>query len=247
MVQIFSNAQFGFDVEFHSALEKLLIETLGSTTASSLRIDFTTDGSRDFDPPDERDFLAGDQGFSAKLTESAYDVIGKSGYVGATVSRIARRSKCSPALVYKLHRSKEDLVVGAFRQFVVGRQLNTTSMDKVLDEGFFASVLQAEVGDGSERRRNFSLETILAAGHSDTMRQLVLGELIHGASARAVLVEADDEQNERLNYAARTVTSVVLAVSWLATITRSTEILDMNSFAEPLRCGLLNQWFPGSG
>jgi hypothetical protein len=125
--------------------------------------------------------------------------------------------------------------------------LNATLMDKVLNEGFFASVLHAEVSEDSERRRNFSLETILAAGHSDTMRPLVLGELIHGASARTALVETDEEQNERLDYAIRTVTSVVLAVGWLATITGSTDALDMNCFAEPLRCGLQNQWFPGTG
>jgi hypothetical protein len=54
----------------------------------------------------------------------------------------------------------------------------------------------------------------------------------------------DDGQNPHLDYAVRTVIAVVISVSWLATITSSTDSLDMNAFAEPLRCSLQNQWFP---
>jgi hypothetical protein len=107
--------------------------------------------------------------------------------------------------------------------------------------------LQSEASDESERRRNFSLETALAAGHNDIMRPFILGELIQGESARKVLVEAGDEQSQRLDYALRTVIAVVISVSWLATITGTTNSLDMDAFAEPLRCGLQNQWFPGTG
>jgi AcrR family transcriptional regulator len=199
---------------------------------------------RDVDPSDDRDRVATDRGFKSDLEHAACDVIGRSGYVGATISRIARRSKCSPALVYKLHRSKEDLVIAAFTELVAGRQLNESMMAKILDEGFFASVLRSEASVESERRRNFSLETALAAGHSDTMRPVILGELIQGASARTLLVEMGDGHNQRRDYAVRTVIAAVISVSWLATITSSTELLDMHAFAEPLRCGLQNQWFP---
>jgi AcrR family transcriptional regulator len=247
MVQIFSNAQFGFDIEFQSALEKLLIEALSSTVTSSPNRGIATDDVGVIDPSDDRDRVASDRDFKSDLAHAAYHVVGRSGYVGATISRIARRSKCSPALVYKLHRSKEDLVIDAFTELVAGRQLNVSLMAKVLDEGFFASVLHSEASDESEHRRNFSLEATLAAAHSDIMRPFILGELIQGASARTVLVETDDEQNQRLDYALRTVIAVVISVSWLATITSSTDSLDMNAFAEPLRCGLQNQWFPDAG
>jgi AcrR family transcriptional regulator len=242
MVQIFSNAQFGFDVEFQRALEKLLIEALSVTSPpnenSATINDFTVE------PSGDRDRVATDRGFKSDLEHAACDVIGRSGYVGATISRIARRSKCSPALVYKLHRSKEDLVIGAFTELVAGRQLNESMMAQILDEGFFANVLRSEASMESERRRNFCLETALAAGHSDTMRPVILGELIQGASARTVLAETDDGHNQRRDYAVRTVIAAVISVSWLATITSSTELLDMRAFAEPLRCGLQNQWFP---
>jgi AcrR family transcriptional regulator len=244
MVQIFSNAQFGFDIEYQSALEKLLIETLGSPEMSTSSRDATTTVVNDFDVSDARDFFSTDQGFKADLQHAAYEVIGRSGYVGATISRIARRSKCSPALVYKLHRSKEDLVMSAFTELIAGRQLNESMMAEVLSAGFFADILHTEASDASERRRNFSLETALAAGHSDTMRSFILGELIQGASARTVVGEKDDGQYPRRDYAVRTVIAVVISVSWLATITNSTQSLDMHSFAEPLRCGLQNQWLP---
>ena len=188
MVQIFSNAQFGFDVEFQRALEKLLIEALSVTSPpnenSATINDFTVE------PSGDRDRVATDRGFKSDLEHAACDVIGRSGYVGATISRIARRSKCSPALVYKLHRSKEDLVIGAFTELVAGRQLNESMMAQILDEGFFANVLRSEASMESERRRNFCLETALAAGHSDTMRPVILGELIQGASARTVGYQA---------------------------------------------------------
>jgi AcrR family transcriptional regulator len=242
MAQIFSNSHFGFDIEYQSALEKLLIEALGSAATSSPSRYITTEETCDIDPSSD-----GDRGYKSDLMHAAYDVIGRSGYVGATISRIARRSKCSPALVYKLHRSKEDLVLGAFTEFVVGRHLNASMMARVLDEGFFASILNAEASAESERRRNFCLETLLAAGHSDTMRPIILGELIQGSSARTAFVETEDGQSQRLDYASRTVIAVVLSVSWLATVTRKTDSLDMAVFAEPLRCGLQNQWFPAAG
>ena len=144
-----------------------------------------------------------------------------------------RRSKCSPALVQRVARSKEDLVLSAFSEFVTGRQLSSTMMASALDEGFFASILKAEASDPIQRRRNFSLETLLAAGHSDTMRPLILGELLQGVSERTVLVEVEDEQNQRFDYAVRTVVAVVLSVGWLATVTPHTDSLDMAAFAEP--------------
>jgi AcrR family transcriptional regulator len=245
MVQIFSNAQFGFDIEYQSALEKLLIETLSSP--ASARGTGATDNARGADPSDDHERFASDRGFKSDLTHAAYDIIGRSGYVGATISRIARRSKCSPALVYKLHRSKEELVLGAFTEFVVERQLSESLMAGVLDERFFANVLHSEASPVSERRRNFCLEALLAAGHTDAMRPLVLGELLQGAPERTPLSGADDEQIQRLDYALRTVIAVVLSVSWLSTITTSTDSLDMNAFAEPVRCALQNQWFPGTG
>jgi AcrR family transcriptional regulator len=247
MVQIFTNAQYGLDVEFHSALEKLLIETLSSSTSSPQMGEELASGARQSYVPEIASLVAPEQGYKSMLTHATYDVIGRSGYVGATISRIARRSRCSPALVYKLHRSKEDLVLGAFADLVTGFRLNPSMMAKVLDEGFLASVLHSETTGESERHRDFCLETLIAASHSDTMRPIVLGELVQGASARTVLGERDDEETIRFDYAVRTVIAVVMSVSWLATITSSINSLDMSAFAEPLRCGVQNQWFPGTG
>lgn len=247
MVQIFNNAQFGFDIEYQSALEKLLIEALGSPATITPSRVLAVEEDLELGLWADSDHDSGARGYKSDLVHAAYDVIGRSGYVGATISRIARRSKCSPALVYKLHRSKEDLVLSAFTEFVAGRQLSASMMSRVLDAGFFASIMSTEASDVIERRRNFCLETLLAASHSETMRPLILGELIQGASARSELVEGEDGQNQRLDYALRTVIAVVMSVSWLATLTRSTDSLDMAVFAEPLRCGLQNQWFPDTG
>ena len=167
--------------------------------------------------------------------------------MGATISRIARRSKCSPALVYKLHRSKEDLVLSAFTEFVAGRQLSASLMANVLDEDFFASILIAEASpvesnvDAISPWRRFSPPGIATPWARNSRRA-------HPGSVRTNrLAEGEDDQNQRLDYALRTVIATVLSVSWLATVTASTDSLDMTVFAEPLRCGLQNQWFPDTG
>lgn len=69
-----------------------------------------------------------------------------------------------------------------------------------------------------------------------------VGELIQGASVRPELAGVADEQHRPFDYVLRTVIAVVLAVSWLATLTRSTDSLDMAVLADPFRHGLQNQW-----
>jgi AcrR family transcriptional regulator len=243
MTQILSDAQFGVDNEYQSALEKLLIEALGAPAS-----DFSGEGTRahspDPIPSNDEDCFSLEQDLKSKLARATYDVVGKSGYLRATTSRISRRSNCSPGAIYKFHRSKEELIIGAFENLMMSRRKDTSEFARMLDEGHLTRMLNFEMGNKSELRRNFTLEMALAAAHSDAMRSTVWSQLVDPDLRAPDPVETDESKDQRLRYANRLIATVIVATSWLATISGATASLDMNSFAEPLRRGLVNQWFP---
>jgi AcrR family transcriptional regulator len=243
MVQIFVNAQFGFDSEYESALEKLLIDALGTAASDSLTGDSRVDQARVPDQNDgDRTFAGGD--LRSELAHATCDVVGKSGCVGATISRIARRSNCSPAAIYLLHRSKQDLMVSALVGLMAVHSRDAVDIEEMLNAGHLAELLSREASDESKLRRNFALEMVIAAGHSDSTRSIILAHFIECGSVEPEPVERDESQYQPHRYAKRAIDTVVLAVSWMSTITNATASFDMESFAEPLRCGLRNQWFP---
>jgi AcrR family transcriptional regulator len=243
MVQIFVNAQFGFDSEYESAFEKLLIDALGTAAPEALTRNRCADQARVPDQNDgDRTFAGGD--LRSELAHATCYVVGKSGCVGATISRIARRSNCSPAAIYLLHRSKQDLMVSALVGLMAVHSRDAVDIEEMLNAGHLAELLGREASDESKLRRNFALEMVIAAGHSDSTRSIVLAHLIECGSVEPELVERDEPQYQPHRYARRVIDTVVLAVSWMSTITNSTASFDMESFAEPLRCGLRNQWFP---
>lgn len=244
MAQIFADAQFGFDAEYQSALEKLLIEALGTTTSDLLSGDGTFDHSPDPTPMNEPDRFSLDQDLKSRLARATYEVVGKSGYLRATTSRISRRSNCSPGAIYKLHRSKGDLINSAFEDLMKSRRTSEAELAQMLAEGHLTRILKCELSEESELRRNFTLEMALAAAHSDSMRSTIWDQLIHHDFHEPDLTETDESQHQRLQYAQRMIATVIVATSWLATITGATASFDMNSFAEPLRRALVNQWFP---
>jgi AcrR family transcriptional regulator len=243
MVQIFVNAQFGFDPEYESAFEKLLIDALGAAAPDALTRDSRADQTRVPDQNDgDRTFAGGD--LRSELAHATCDVVGKSGCVGATISRIARRSNCSPAAIYLLHRSKQDLMVSALVGLMAVHSRDAVDIEEMLNAGHLAELLSREASDESKLRRNFALEMVIAAGHSDSTRSIVLAHFIECGSVEPELVERVESQYQPHRYARRAIDTVVLAVSWMSTVTNSTASFDMESFAEPLRCGLRNQWFP---
>jgi AcrR family transcriptional regulator len=243
MVQIFVNAQFGSDSEYESALEKLLIDALGTTTPDSRGGNSRVNPTRVPVQNDRARHLSG-RDLRSDLAHATYDVVGKSGCVGATISRIARRSNCSPAAIYLLHRSKQDLMVSALVDLMAANGKDVVAVEEMLGEGYLTELLNSETADESKLRRNFALEMAIAAGHSDATRSIILSQLIDWNAGERDLIETDESQHQRLRYVNRAITTAVLAVSWLSTITDTTASFDMETFAEPLRSGLRNQWFP---
>ncbi|MGH3732998.1 MAG: TetR/AcrR family transcriptional regulator [Acidimicrobiales bacterium] len=236
MMQIFTNSQFGWDRDYQAMLEKLLIETLevdpGDVAPVSMR------------EPEDRIILAPADDLKAQLAYATFGVVGKSGYTRATISRIARRANCSPGAIYKLYPSKEDLVVAAFHDLMRARWMKFTNFVDLLDEGSLSQLLHSSASQQNSVRQSFTLETALAAAHSDKLRDAVLGQIGELESVVPLLDTVSDEEKVRLRYMIRSVVFVTVGINFLSTVTNITQRVDFNQFAEPFRRALLRDGVP---
>ncbi|HEY1762290.1 MAG TPA: TetR family transcriptional regulator [Acidimicrobiales bacterium] len=242
--RLFANAMFGAEDDYHDALEKLILEILSIDVA-----DVPEWGSHAqellarFEMSDRDSFPRGDS-LGAEIARSAYSVVGKSGYVRATISRIARRAQCSPGAIYKINDSKEGLVIHAFRDIIGARWMKALDVADVLDDDYLTALLRAEASDRNELRRNFLLEMIIAARHNDVLRQTLrqhIEGLENGVSSN---IGADDEMRRRLRFLVRTITTFIIAASWLPTITGSAKFLDFSQLGEPTKRAIREHWVP---
>lgn len=242
MARLFADEQFGFDGDFQNSFGALLMEALRhdpaeippwSENCDRLLYDFEAHN---------RDILPQGHTLRAQLTRSTYSVVGKSGYVRATISRIARRANCSPGGIYKAHHSKEDLTIGAFSDVILDRWVNLSDIAHVLDDDFLSALLRSETDPENERRRNFFLEMLLASGHNDILRTGILRRFREREVLAAQQLDIDEGARLHVRYLMRTVTTLIVATGWLATISDSVRFLDFTQIGEPMRRAM-RDWF----
>jgi AcrR family transcriptional regulator len=240
--RLYSEAMFAHDSGYQNAVEKLMIDVLSSDSskvafdASSLNLQLLA--------TDERMNVPSDDTLKMELSRSTYAVIGKSGYVRATISRIARRANCSPAAIYKAHKSKEDLVIRSFIDMVGERWMNLDDMASLLEDGYLTQLLHFEASDQYAPRRNFIMEMAFASVHHPAIREAVVNQIVKTEVAVPTLIEIEGEAKERLRYTIRTITSLVVGVGWVATVAKTTKDLDFSQFTQPLQDSLREQWQP---
>lgn len=236
MVHVFADSQFGLDRDYDEVLERILVNTLKVDPTEVTAIEQYVQHDRfEISPGDD---------FRSQLAFSTYDAVGKSGYHGATISRIARRADCSPGAIYKMHSSKEDLVVAVFSDIIGSRWMHASDFVDILEGGNLSGLLRYEASAHNALRRNFTLETVLAAAHNDKLRDAVVGQLRELEALIPGLVVVDADEKKCLRHMVRSISSVAVGVSWLASITKTTETLDFNQFAEPFRLALLSDCVP---
>jgi AcrR family transcriptional regulator len=236
MMQIFATSQFGWDREYQAVLEKLLIATLEIEPSDVTPVAFR--------PPDDRIILAPADDLKAQLAYATFGVVGKSGYTRATISRIARRANCSPGAIYKLYPSKEDLVIAAFHDLMRARWMKFTNFVDLLDEGALSQLLYSSASEQNSVRQSFTLETALAAVHSDKLRDAVLGQIGELESIVPLLKNVGDHEKVHLRYMIRSIVFVTAGVNFLSTVTDVTRHVDFNQFGEPFRRALLRDVVP---
>jgi AcrR family transcriptional regulator len=239
MVTVFEECHFGRDPNYLAILERVLL--------TALSVDPSTVSPGDYGDDDNQPRFVATDDLRTQLAYSTYLAVGKSGYNGATISRIARRVDCSPGAIYKLYKSKEDLVLDAFRRIVALRWIKDADFAGILDAESIARLLCHEASRDNALRRNFTLETVLAAAHNATLRPSVRNELKDPGGVGARLDVPDAQKKESLGYITQCIASASKAVRWLAAITEEMESLDFNHFAEPLRLALKNEWRRTSG
>jgi AcrR family transcriptional regulator len=236
IIQIFANSQFGWDREYETVLEKLLIETLEADPADVRPVELTE--------PDDRIILVPSEELKSQLAYSTFGVVGKSGYTRATISRIARRANCSPGAIYKLYPSKEDLVISAFHQLMRARWMSISNFINILEEGSLTQLLYSTASEQNAVRQHFTLETALASAHSDKLRNAVLGQISELEAVVPLLNNISDDEKNRLRFLIRSVVFCTVGVSFLSTVTDRTRSVDFNQFAEPFRRALLRDGVP---
>jgi AcrR family transcriptional regulator len=170
--------------------------------------------------------------------------VGTSGYAQATVSRIARLANSSPGTIYKTHISKEGLLADSFVSIIGARWIAASTFSGVLDEGSIAGLLEFEASARNELRRNFILESMLAAAYSQRIRVAIFRQINDLEVLLPGAVEVDVSQKLWIAYMLRTLYSVSVGVGWLATITGTAKDHDFNQFAEPLRRILRRDYLP---
>jgi AcrR family transcriptional regulator len=236
MIQIFANSQFGWDREYETVLEKLLIETLETDPIDVMPVRVSE--------PDDRIILAPNDELKSQLAYATFGVVGKSGYTRATISRIARRANCSPGAIYKLYPSKEDLVISAFHQLMRARWMSISNFVNILEEGSLTQLLYSTASEQNAVRQSFTLETALASAHSDKLRNAVLGQVLELEAIVSLLNNITDDEKNRLRFLIRSLVFATVGVSFLSTVTGRTHTVDFNQFAEPFRRALLRDGVP---
>jgi AcrR family transcriptional regulator len=232
MLEILQKSLFGGEGDDLEFLESLFFE--------SLAMDFQGEPV-ELREPSDRIIAAPSNELRSQLAFHTFSAVGKSGYTRATISRISRRASCSPGAIYKLYPSKEDLVIAATRRIMQAPWISITTLAEVLDEGVLTQLLYSAASEQNSVRKSFTLEIAIASAHSDKIRAAVQSQM-QGLELLVPLIEGiDEDERYELRQMIRTIIALALGTSFLSTVTRATDHVDFNGFAEPMRRALLNR------
>ena len=233
MVEILEKTLFGANNDNLEFLESVILEAL---TLDPHNIE-------PFDPRDSNDRLIPEPSneLRSQLAYHTFSAVGKSGYTRATISRISRRANCSPGAIYKLYPSKEDLVIAATRRIMNAPWISITSLAEVLDSGVLAQLLYSAASEQNSVRKSFFLEIAIASAQSDKIRAAVQSQL-QGLELLVPLIEGiDEDEQDQLRRMIRAIIALALGTGFLSTVTKATDHLDFNVFADPVRRTLLHR------
>jgi AcrR family transcriptional regulator len=233
MMEILVNAQIGLEGDNLNYLESVVIETLQVPPGDVRKVTL-------HEPTDRRIALP-ENDLRSQLAYYTFGAVGRSGYTRATISRISRRANCSPGVIYKMYPSKEDLVIAAIRRIMAAPWISMKSLAEILDEGTLTQLLYSSASVENSVRKNFTLEIAMASAHHEKIRASVKSQLEGLETLVPLLINLGDRQRDQLRYVIRSIVFLTLGVSFLSTVTKATDQIDFNQFAEPFRRALLNR------
>jgi AcrR family transcriptional regulator len=227
MVSVFEGHYFNDDQNHIDVMENALVTALREKPSGVTPGETVSDEMAR--PGDEDDNLR------ARLVYATYVVVAKSGYHEATVSRIARRTDCSPGAIYKLYRSKQDLVLDSFRA-VFGPGTFVAGAPRDLSEIFSHGSRRQ-----TSRRVSFVLETTIAAAHNETLRATVGAYLGDPERRMAHREELADTERAAIAALVHSMAALAHGMQWMSVVMAS-ESADCEEFSESFRVALLNVW-----
>jgi len=175
----------------------------------------------------------------ALITATA-DVIGRTGYERATVSRIGRRAKLTGGAVYTRYESKDDLIIDTLETLLSGAVVGTTELTEFgVKSGDVAESIAKiyALGVAPERRawRQFRLETYVAARTRKEPRAALRS--IHTAGLpryREMLAMRPAINDDVIRLVARGGQSIPLGLSLLESYQSELNQLDFQPFSTSL-------------
>lgn len=227
MIVILSNSQLGPDFECLDFLEPILLDTLSVDVRDVAPVTLYEPTDRLIPPPKPD--------LRSQLTFHTFSAVGKSGYMRATISRISRRANCSPGSIYKIYPSKEDLTIAAIRAVMQVPWIALSHFNDILEEGALTQLLYSSASTQNDVRKSFTLEVAMASGNSEKIRKAVQAQLQGLESVVPLISGLDEKESGQLGCMIRSLILLTLGVSFLSTITKATDQVDFNQFAEPLR------------
>jgi AcrR family transcriptional regulator len=234
-VKIFTNFEYGVDPERLNFMQSVILATL-KFDSTNIRPAVLVESGDNFLPPPPPDDVR------AQLAYATLSAIGTSGYTKTTISRISRRAGSSPGAIYKIYSSKEDLVIAAIRATRRAPAIVPSTFSQILDEGNLAQVLYDSASKQNSIRKNFGLEMIMASAHNSKLHEVIRVQL-RALESMALLVEGiPNVERQHLEYLIRDVVLLTLGVSFVSTVTKHIEEVELSQFCEPFRLALLKRF-----
>jgi AcrR family transcriptional regulator len=233
MVEILQGTLFGSNDGDLDFLEAIVVDALRIGPEEIAPVELRAPTDRLISPPHHD--------LRSQLAYHTFGAVGKSGYTRATISRISRRANCSPGAIYKLYPSKEDLVIAATRKIMEAPWITVTTLANILEVGVLTQLLNSAASAENDVRKSFTLEIAMASAHSDKIRAAVETQMQGLEFLVPLLEDVSDDEKDQLRYLIRAVIGLSLGMSFLSTVTKATEQIDFNQFAEPFRRSVLQR------
>lgn len=227
-----------------SALDRQDFECFSTTILEALSVPTEDVEPLELSEPIVRGLHYSPDDLQSRLMYHTFLAVGTSGYSRATISRISRRADCSPGAIYKLFPSKEDLVVGAVRTNMQAPWIRVANFATVLDPGNFAQILYSAASAQNSVRKDFALEVVMASAYNDQLRAVVQKILRDVESVIPMIEGLSHEEEVQFRCMIRIIVYAVMGVSYLSTVTKATDVLDFNQFAEPVRQAIVRTLVP---
>lgn len=179
-----------------------------------------------------------------QLAAATIQVIAKTGYTNATMSRIARRASCSPGAIYKVFSSKEDLVASTFVTSLRSRWMPLDEFVKFLDEGVLSQYLYDLTSPQNANERNFMVEFAFASTVNETMRSAMSAHVEELLSVVPHLESATKDQKALLDNMILLFSHLSMGAMMLGVAADSFQCANFSQFTEPFRQAILKRVEP---